>query len=262
VGFDVTGNSAPELSVLMPKNHLITMRKITHIILLILSSATLTRAQTLIPKAGITISSLGADSGVTEGNGITSDIGYSSQNGFTIGLGYNLPVTTIGKVMFSVQPEFNYIQKGYKIAVNGEYYLNEAYYQVTSKTEYNLHYLEIPVLAKFEYGADKIKVALYTGPSLGFALGGKYKTHIASTDGGETVNTSYKGKIVFYDTHEENEVGLDHNIDFGLQSGAAITFLNRIVLDVRYGMSLTDITHDQKSKNRVLQFTVGVPISL
>lgn len=237
------------------------MRKTTHIILLILSSATLTQAQTLIPKAGFVISSLGADEEVRSGNGTTSKTEYSSQNGFTFGLGYNLPVTTLNKVMFSLQPEFNFIRKGYKTSTAGEFYLGEVYHQITSKSEITLHYMEIPVLAKFEYGSDQIKVALYAGPSLGFALGGKYKVNMA-TDDGETVNAEYKGKIKFYDTNEENEIGFDHNVDFGLQGGGAVTFMKYITVDVRYGMSLTDLHHDQKSKNKTLQFTVGVPISL
>lgn len=237
------------------------MRNTTLISFFILGTVTLAEAQTLIPKAGITLSSIAAKEMVDE-YGATSTTDYGNQTGFTLGVGYNVPVTAIGSVMVSLQPEFNYIQKGYTAHTEGEYAMGEAYYHVTGKSKFTLNYLEIPVITKFEYGIGNVKVALYAGPSLGFALGGKYKATIASDDGGETVSDSFNGKIRFYDSDEENEISFDHNVDFGLQGGAAVTFLNRIMLDVRYGMALTDLAHDQKTKNKAIQFTVGVPISL
>lgn len=238
------------------------MRNTTFITLLIAGCTTLAQAQTLIPKVGVTISSLAAETRV-DGDGITSTTDYGNQTGFTLGVGYNVPVTAFGSIMLSLQPEFNYIQKGYTAHTEGEYSVGEAYYQVTGKSKFTLNYVEIPVLTKFECGMGNIKVALYVGPSLGFAFGGKYKTTIVSTeDGGEAVNQSFKGKVRFYDSDEPNETSLDHNVDFGLQGGAAVTLLNRVTVDVRYGAALTNLVHDDKTKNKVIQFTVGMPISL
>jgi hypothetical protein len=80
---------------------------------------------------------------------------------------------------------------------------------------------------------------------------------------GESVDVyKSKGKIVFYDSHgEEDTSSYDHNIDFSLQAGAAVTFFKHVQLDVRYGHGLTNKSHYVDSKNRILQFSVGVPIS-
>jgi hypothetical protein len=234
------------------------MRKTTQIILLlIIGSISVTQAQTLIPKAGLTLATMSTED-APEG----SEYNNTSKTGFTIGIGYSFPVATLGSVVFSLQPEVGYVQKGFKGKSSGEFQIGEQIFQFKGDNEHTLNYLEFPVLAKFEYGSDKFKVGLYTGPSIGFALGGKYKTK-STVDTGETIEVyESEGKIVFYEADEPDVVSFDHNVDFGIQGGAVFTVFNRVSLDVRYGQSLTDIYHDAKSKNQVLQFTVGVPISL
>jgi hypothetical protein len=233
------------------------MRKSAVFIFALIGSITFVNAQTLIPRAGITSATATA-----EKSELTTDQNTGSITGVVLGLGYNMPVSTLGKVMFSLQPEFNYLQKGYTLGISGEYNIGEAIYQFTGESKQKLNYLEIPVLAKFEYGADKFKVALFAGPSIGFALGGRYTTKMRVDTGEEVQHFEYKGKIVFYDSNEENTSSLDHNIDFGIQGGASFTFFKYVTLDVRYGRSFTNLIHDQDSKNKVLQFSVGVPITL
>jgi hypothetical protein len=235
------------------------MRKTIHVIFLLIVSVAWAQAQTLIPRVGLTISSLATEE---IDNGITAETNNNTNTGFTFGVGYNMPVSTLGKVMLSLQPELNYIQKGFKGTSTGEFNIGEQVFQFHAKNEHTINYLEIPVLARFEYGGDKFKVHVHAGPSVGFGLGGKYKSE-STVDTGETVEV-YKseGKIRFYEANEEDVMSFDHNVDFGWQGGAGVTFMNRITLDVRYGMSLTDLHHDAKTKNRVAQFTVGVPLSL
>lgn len=234
------------------------MRKTTQIVLLlIVGTFTTVHAQTLIPKAGVTLSTWKTEE-APEG----SEYSNSRKAGYTFGVGYNVPVTSFGPVMFSLQPEISYVQKGFKGKSSGEFQIGEAYYQFNADNENRINYIEIPVLARFEYGSDKLKVGLYAGPSLGFALGGKY--HSKSTvDTGEGTNVyESEGDIVFYPSDEPGDLDLDHNIDFGIQGGAVFTIFNRVAVDIRYGQSLTDIYHDSKSRNNVLQFTVGMPIRL
>lgn len=234
------------------------MRKTSQIILLlIVGSITFAQAQTIIPKAGLTLSTWNTED-APEG----TEYDESRKSGFTFGVGYNLPVAEFGKVMFSLQPELSYVQKGFKGKSSGEFQIGEAIYEFKADNENQINYIEIPMLARFDYGFNSIKVGLYAGPSIGFALGGKYKSK-STVDTGDGVNVyESEGDIVFYNSDEPNEVQFDHNVDFGIQGGAVFTLYNRVQLDVRYGQSLTNIYHDSKSRNNVLQFTVGVPISL
>ena len=233
------------------------MRKTTLIIFLLIGSMAISQAQTLIPKVGISLSNLQTEDapGGTEYNS-------SFKNGFTLGLACNIPVTAFGDIQFSLQPEFNYIQKGFNNTSSGEYQIGEQIFEFHADNKQRINYIEIPVLAKFEYGFNNIKVGVYAGPSLGFALSGKFKSE-SRVDTGEGIEV-YKseGKIIFYGTDKENTLSMDHNIDFGIQGGAVVTVFDRISLDVRYGQSLTNLYHDSKSKNEVLQFTVGVPLKL
>jgi hypothetical protein len=235
------------------------MRKVILVFGIVIGSVTLMQAQTLVPRIGTTIST----TTIEETNNEDQSGKISSQTGFTAGLGYNVSVKALGKVMFSLQPEITYIQKGYVMSIAGEYQIGEPIYKYTGETEFTINYFEIPVFAKFEFGGDKVKVGAFAGPSIGFGLGGDYKT-VFNIDKGEdgTEKNEYEGDIVFYRPDgEQNKTELDHNIDFGLQAGASVTLLKYIQLDVRYGMGLTDVNHDDESKNRVIQFGVSVPIT-
>jgi hypothetical protein len=232
------------------------MSKKALILFFLLTSATLLRAQTFIPRAGITISTLQTDDFVRE-----MDNKIQSQSGFVIGLAYAIPIGTFAKGIFSLQPELSFIQKGFKVDASGDFAGSESYYHLTTQQEYTINYLEIPVLAKYEFGSDKLRVAIQAGPSLAFGLGGKYKSTMRIRDEFEYDDTTNsEGDIRFYNSDETNTTSFDHNVDFGLQAGAGLTVLDHISLDVRYGVSFTNINHEEKSKNRVLQISVGVPI--
>ncbi|RAV99128.1 porin family protein [Pseudochryseolinea flava] len=234
------------------------MRKSAVLFLTIVGSVTFTKAQTLVPRIGITSST-----STVEKSELTTGQSTGSVTGISVALGYNVPVANLGKLVFSLQPEVNYIQKGSSYKSDGEFQIGEAIYKSKNESKQTLNYLEFPVLARFEYDLDKIKVGLFAGPAVAFGLDGKYKFE-SKVDNGETVEVhKSEGKVVFYDQNgEENTSSLDHNVDFSLQAGAVVTILKRVQLDVRYGHSLTNKSHYVDSKNRVLQFSVGVPISL
>jgi hypothetical protein len=232
------------------------MSKKALIAALALASASLAHAQTIIPRAGITISNLAADRFIGE-----MENKIQSRSGFVIGAACNLPVGTVGKGIFSVQPEITFIQKGFKVDASGQFFGSESFYTINTHQEYKINYLEFPVLAKLAFGTDKIRFTINAGPSIGFGLGGKFKSTMHVTDGADyDENTKADGKIYFYHSEKLNSAEFDHNVDFGLQGGAGIILLDRLAFDIRYGMSLTNLNHNNESKNRVWQFTVGVPI--
>lgn len=181
-------------------------------------------SQTIIPKAGVTLSKFGG-----------SDIEDAKFNlGFTLGVGFNFP---IGEGAFSLQPELNFIQKGAKYE-EGDY-----------SEKLKLNYLEIPILAKATFG-EVTKFYVNVGPSLGYGLNGKVKVKEGSLEEDFDVN--------FGDEVDE----IEKRMDVGLQLGAGVIIAEKIMIDLRYGLGLTSLNEESKVKNNVLQFTVGVPLSI
>lgn len=233
------------------------MKKVVSIILLSSIVTFTSYSQTLIPKVGMSFSSLRADEFV-----VSMKNKFGGQTGYSIGLGYSIPLHPMGNALLSLQPEVQYIQKGFQVDAEGEFFFGEQYATIRSHQEYSIHYLEFPIVAKYEIGPDNVRFSVSAGPSVGFGLGGKYKSVATQTNDVETVefiNTS--GDIKFFQSKDPNEASFDHNIDFGLQLGAGVSLFHRIVIDVRYGNSFTNVNEYNESKNRVIQFTVGVPIA-
>ena len=205
-------------------------------------------AQTFVPRLGITFSSSSFE-----------PISYSEKNseslklGFTGGIGYEIWLSDL----LSVQPEINFIQKGQK----REDVSYPDGYEYKTNTEYKYNYLEVPVLVKAKFGGQT-KFYVSAGPSVGIGLGGKYTQ--TSTFGG-LPESDLKGDVKFKDKPENydgTDVYVDNKLDVGIQMGVGAILFNKVIIDARYGLGLTDLYDDVDSKNNVLQFSVGVPISL
>jgi len=235
------------------------MKKRFFSLMLIAASFSAT-AQTLIPRAGITIAS-NSISPSPENFGV-SDGQIKSQTGFTAGLGFALPLTT----MLSVQTELNFIQKGfihdYSSSIDSE--------KQNQKLKYS--YLELPVMIRYALGPDIARIHLVAGPSVGIGLGGTYKYRYSVFYTEDETDVLYEessdGKVKFEkepDRYLGPDIYLEKRMDVGLQVGAGVTLFNKIMVDIRYGVGLTNITEKDvtgNTQNRVLQFTVGVPIKL
>jgi hypothetical protein len=216
-----------------------------------------TQAQVLIPKFGMTVSSLRADQYVTD-----MDNSFGSRKGFTAGVGYAIRAGRIGNGFLYVQPEINFVQKGFQVDATGEFEF-EGVYQLESKQSYRLNYLDMPVLAKYTWGGSNLKVSVTAGPAASFALGGQYTAKLTKTQDGITeILADTKGDVVFYDSNEPNTMSFDYNIALDLQAGLGITIKEYVYLEARGISSLTNLNHNNKTKNQLLQFTVGVPITL
>ncbi|RAV99265.1 porin family protein [Pseudochryseolinea flava] len=190
-------------------------------------------AQSIIPKAGVTMSMF------------TGDISDSFfKPGFTFGAAFNMP---LGEGKFSLQPEINFIQKGVKM----EGYNSQLMIDYTQKLTIN--YLEVPVLIKVNFG----KFHLNVGPSAAFGLGGKSKY---KADGGDEVESDVK----FGEQKLDGNYYIKESTDVNLQFGFGFTVAEKVLLDFRSGFGLTnfDQREDYTTKNLTLQFTVGVPLSI
>lgn len=211
-------------------------------------------AQTIIPKAGITLSTLDGETSVSYPEESDS---YKSVTGFSFGVGYRIGFGDL----ISLQPELLFVQKGWKREYSFFYNPEDGYENITTV---KLNYLELPILLRVALGPDNFKFHVNAGPSIGFGLNGTHEIKYRYISG--IINEQvYEGDVKF-EERPENYEGYDlhipNRIEFGAQIGGGVTLFNKIMVDIRYGLGLTDLSDDGKSKNKVLQFTVGVPIGL
>jgi hypothetical protein len=226
------------------------MKKLLVVIALI--AAVSASAQTIIPKAGMTLSTL--DGETIDQTGYFDSYKYAP--GFAFGVGYRIG---FGELI-SLQPELLFIQKGWK----NEYGFDDGFGYFERYTEtVKLNYLELPILLRIAFGPDNLKIHINAGPSIGFGINGKYDAEYEYGYPGSISSFPSDGDVKFEDS-PGNEVDLfiPNRTEFGAQVGGGVTLFDKVMIDVRYGLGLTDLYDDAKSKNRVLQFTVGAPIRL
>lgn len=168
-----------------------------------------------------------------------NDLDLSSKTGFTIGVMGEIPIAK----QLALQPEILYSQQG----AESEYFseqINNISYEGTIK----LNYLNIPLMLKY-FVADGL--SLQAGPQIGFLLNSK---------------NVYKDNFFGYENSDELDLSdYTHTLDFGVNLGVGYQFQDKIYVDARYNMSLSDVFEDGKSQNfinadmynRVFQITVG-----
>lgn len=213
-----------------------------------------THAQTIIPKVGMTLSTLDGET-IDQTDYFDS---YKYTPGFAFGVGYRIG---FGELI-SLQPELLFIQKGWK----NEYGFDDGlgYFERYTETV-KLNYLELPILLRIALGPDNFKIHINAGTSIGFGINGKYDAEYKYGYPGSISSIPSDGDIKFEEepeAYEGPDQFIPNRIEFGAQIGGGVTLFNKVMIDVRYGLGLTDLSDDEKSKNRVLQFTVGVPIRL
>jgi len=209
-----------------------------------LALATSSYAQvTFLFKGGASWSTVTFDENINEQ--FVGDFDYGSKAGFIVGLASEISLGDL----FVLQPEVLFHQKGYTTKYADS--------EVSDSYKTTLNYLEVPVLARVNFG----RFYAATGPYVAFGIGGKYKG--TDTYMGQTVE--HEGKVNFGE-EPDNYNGSDQYInavDFGIQIGAGVK-VSAIVIDLRYGLGLTDMVDKRDSNtqtlNRSLQLTVGFPI--
>lgn len=179
---------------------------------------TMTFAQQFGIKAGMNVSSLSKDEGLSD---------QKSKIGFNSGVFMNAPIAE----SFSIQPEILYNQLGEKsnATIAGTKYSYASH----------LDYITVPVM--FQYNATP-SFYLEAGPEMGFLVSAKNKIKNEST--GQTVNETgdYKDDL--------------NGFNFGVGLGAGYYFTPNIGLTARYVAGFTDIYKDNGGdavKNNVFQ---------
>jgi hypothetical protein len=186
-------------------------------------------AQTVIPKIGFALAKIKPSEDAD---------GLKSKLGLTIGAAVDYPLMD----NFSLQGELLFVRKGVKF--DGSDF----------DGKHAITYLEIPVLFKASFDVNGMKVYGNAGPSLSFALGGKYEF----SGGGD----SESGSLKFGSDEESDYKGMD----FGFQIGGGIVLMEKYQIDLRYGLGLSNISPvtdgGYTEKNRTLQITFGMPLNL
>jgi hypothetical protein len=221
----------------------------------------------VIPKGGLTLSTV-RTSGGSGFDFSQGDVRY--QPGFAAGIALDVPVA--GNGFFSVQPELLYVQKGHGVEAAGD---GGSAVRLTE----TFNYLEVPVLGKFNFGGERVKAYVNAGPSVAYALNGRFTQDIS----GGLLAFSSESKYVFGE-EPDNSIGDDtyrspkhyNRVDVGMQFGGGFGLKvgpGTVLLDARYGLGLTnffkgrtdnDITSDDQPnlQNRVFAFTLGYAIPL
>lgn len=195
-----------------------------------IAMSSLTFAQQFGIKAGMNVSSISKDGGLSD---------TSSKIGFNAGLFMNAPLAE----SFSIQPEVLYNDLGSKVTYTNSGSNNNASYST------NLGYISVPVM--FQYNATP-EFYLEAGPEFSFLVNAdtKVKDGNGSTSTTDWTSTATDNLNVF---------------NFGVGLGAGYYFTPKIGLTARYVAGFTKIGKDESlianpvgyaykdSKNNVFQ---------
>ena len=78
---------------------------------------------------------------------------------------------------FSIQPELNYVQKGFRIQESKDLTLYNVPIPLGVSAVTAVKYIDIPVLAKYKFRGAGASGYVFAGPSVGYALSGNLETH-------------------------------------------------------------------------------------
>lgn len=214
-----------------PHKTLVIMQNLKKLLalLVVVSFAVTSYAQSIGPKAGVNIASWAGDDELDD---------YGSITGLQFGAVIELPVSD----KFAIQPELVYMRKGsgFDFEILG----------VTIETENQLNYFEIPILAKIFLTEGPTQVFVNAGPSIGFATSGK----VISKSGDEEDEID----IDF----EEDGIS---SFDFGVALGAGAQFdagAGKFFVDIRYLLGLANLDDSEPEEDRIDVFNRGIGASI
>ena len=184
------------------------------------------------------------------------EIDTDNITGFTIGVPVEIAISNV----FSLQPEVNYLRRGYDIPADLDNGIPN--FQRT----YNV--LEVPVLGKLGYTTENFTVAATFGPSFQYVTGGQ-----VSTDGIDGIFESGENDIDFdangFDDIDRGDI---YGI-VGLQFGIPIGF-GKFMIDGRYRFAVSEDEQDDfflgsiddsirnNVRDRGLSLTAGIMVTL
>ncbi len=160
---------------------------------------------------------------------------------------------------FAFQPELAYTQKGFAIKEGFDLNLFDIPLPLGVKAVTKVNYLEAPLLAKAKFGNEKVNAYITAGPTLGYAMGGRFIT---------------KAQILVDIKLIDQKLDLDRlgyeRFEVGGSIGAGLNFNTKtsgsFFIDARYTKGFTNVYDvpivDLKLKNQSFGVNVGYMIPL
>ena len=138
----------------------------------------------------------------------------------------------IGNI-FNIRPELLFLQRGATMKGEGINVDTETEYTFTNQKR--VSYLELPINIAAGMKAGTGRLELYTGPSFGLALGGKYKS--------ESPYYSNSGKIVAkkYPNNYKGTNSYINPLNISLNFGIDYKFNKGFLFQIEYNLGLSNI---------------------
>ncbi len=177
--------------------------------------------------------------------------GNNDQNENITGIHFAVPLEIKLSNIFSIQPEFNFTQKGSRVMTT----TTSGGITTQTDTKNKINYVEFPLLLRGLIGGERLGFYLQAGPSVGYAAGGSVESNSKSTVGGVLQISDKSSK---YDFARSNRLDYGVHLGGGLQLGLGS---NRLVIDVRYLYGLQDFDKDNNSvkiTNRGIALSAGL----
>lgn len=182
-------------------------------------------------------------------NLVDDDLDLNDELKRVTSVSFAIPIDIKISDKFSFQPELSFLSKGFKVVVDERKDLD--YY---SSETLKINFLEFPLLAKANFEQEKIRYSIYAGPSIGFALNGKYKEYI-NYDG----DIDRSSEKLDFDDDDYNR------IEIGLTIGGMASYeigKGRAFVDFRIQQGLTKISDVLRSNMFGFSFGYMIPIEL
>lgn len=97
---------------------------------------------------------------------------FNNIDGFQFGLLADVPVVA----GFSVQPELNFLRKGFSLTEGFDAELLGVNVPIGATADTKISYVEVPLLFKYTFGQDLLKAYVAAGPTVGYATDGRIDT--------------------------------------------------------------------------------------
>lgn len=186
------------------------MKKLLLITLVLISLNTYAQKMRIGFTTGVSVSNYQSKVDGEKGSG-------NAKAGFTAGL---LLDVAVGK-HFSFQPALHFIQKGTKD--------EQTVLGTTVKVKINVNYIEVPLNFLYNSRGKSVNYFIGAGPSIAFALNGKYKF----SDGSSSLNETLKFGSSDEDFMKPLDLGANFVTGFSLPNG--------IMFSVNYNAGLNNL---------------------
>ena len=159
---------------------------------------------------------------------------------------------------FSVQPELNWVQKGFRFSESIDIPVGKIDIPAGVEAVIRTNYLELPLLTKVKIGNDIVQGYAVLGPSVGYAMSGKLITRTRFLFEFDPIRTDLNFDNLDYNRFEVAAVG-----GLGLQ----VNFNGgKWFADARYTQGLTELYNfpivNEQIKNRGIALSTGIMIDL